>query len=266
MAADRRDTRTADTAEATNLGTYSREAIVAYYATRSDLQPSERVILDGPIGARLPESDVLDIGVGGGRTTGHLAPRARSYVGVDYSAGSVERSRARFPGVAFEHADARDLSRYADDAFDLVMFSFNGIDYVNHAGRLAALGEIRRVLRPGGSFVFSTHNREHTGFDRYPWQTGGLRAALGRRGREAILALPRHLWMNRMRVVTDSYAIVNDDAHRYTLMTYYIAPADQRVQLERAGFGAVTVYTVDGDVLEPGATDRRSVWNYYVAE
>ncbi|MBF0188289.1 MAG: methyltransferase domain-containing protein, partial [Magnetococcales bacterium] len=44
-------------------------------------------------------------------------------------------------------------------SFDVVLFSFNGIDYIHpYSARLATLREIWRVLKPDGLFIFSTHN------------------------------------------------------------------------------------------------------------
>lgn len=50
--------------------------------------------------------------------------------------------------------DARDLSTFSDQSFDLVWFSFNGIDYVNHIDRLTILQEIYRVTKPGAILYF----------------------------------------------------------------------------------------------------------------
>ena len=45
------------------------------------------------------DGDVLDLGIGAGRTTSILAPIARSYVGSDYSPGMVAAARAAHPDV-----------------------------------------------------------------------------------------------------------------------------------------------------------------------
>ena len=61
-------------------------------------------------------------------------------------------------GTAFAGGDARDLP-FHDGAFDVVVFAYNGIDFMASAGeRAAVLAEIGRVLRPGGWFVMSGHS------------------------------------------------------------------------------------------------------------
>jgi ubiquinone/menaquinone biosynthesis C-methylase UbiE len=54
--------------------------------------------------------------------------------------------------------DACDLS-FKSNEFDAVVFSFNGIDCLYpYEKRIQALSEFRRILKPGGFFVFSSHN------------------------------------------------------------------------------------------------------------
>lgn len=247
-----------------NASVYASQEIAEHYASRSDLYEPERVILDA-MASELPNASVLDLGVGGGRTAPHLARLSRRYVGADYSAAQVATCRQRFPELEFQELDARDLGAFAEDEFGFILFSYNGIDYVDHEGRLAILAEIRRVLAPGGAFAFSTHNRDQAGFEKYPWQRRGLRGLLGREGRESLRFLPRHLSMNRMRVFTDEYAIVNDRAHNFSLMTYYIGGEQQRAQLAEAGFQDVVVYDMAGHVVEPGRIDSDSLWLHFLA-
>ena len=102
---------------------------------------------------------VLDLGCGAGRTTKPLADRGFDVVGVDQSEPMIEAARELYPDIDFRVDDATDLSM-PDATFDYVLFSNNGLDCVYpEFQRRQALREIHRVLRPGGLFAFSSHNR-----------------------------------------------------------------------------------------------------------
>lgn len=138
-----------------NRQIYERQDIAAHYAAMIYLTPCEQLLFE----TYIPQgSAILDLGVGGGRTTTYLAPRASHYVGIDYAASMVAASRAKFPGQEFLVADAADLSMFSNSSFDAVVFSFNGIDNLNGDGRRRCLDHICRVLKGGGVFIFSTHN------------------------------------------------------------------------------------------------------------
>jgi SAM-dependent methyltransferase len=139
-----------------NLRTYDTPQVAAHYAALEYLTPCERLLFETYI---KPGSAILDLGVGGGRTTRYLANRAGRYVGVDYAAAMVGACQAKFPGLEFVVADAADLSAFADSSFDVAIFAFNGIDYVlPEKSRRLCFGHVYRVLKPGGTLIFSTHN------------------------------------------------------------------------------------------------------------
>jgi SAM-dependent methyltransferase len=140
----------------TNVQAYAAAAVVSHYASLNYLTPCERLLFDSYI---KPGSAILDLGVGGGRTTPWLACRASKYVGVDCGQAMVEACQAKFPELTFVVADAADLSTFADESFQAVVFAFNGIDYVLPASsRRACLGHLRRLLKPRGVLIFSSHN------------------------------------------------------------------------------------------------------------
>jgi SAM-dependent methyltransferase len=92
----------------------------------------------------------LDVGCGTGALSAAILegrPRAQ-VVGIDPSAAFVEAARQRVPGARarFEPGDAQALS-LPDDSFDVAasMLVFN---FIPDGAR--ALGELRRVTRPGG--------------------------------------------------------------------------------------------------------------------
>lgn len=87
--------------------------------------------------------DVLDLGCGGG--TRFFAGLGRT-VGVDVSQASLREARALYAAVA--RADALTLP-FADESFDAVL-SADLVGHIPPADKPRLIGEIRRVLRPGG--------------------------------------------------------------------------------------------------------------------
>jgi len=53
------------------------------------------------------------------------------YIGVDYSAEMIAACCQKFPDLVWQVADARNLEQFADNYFDFILFSFNGIDYIS---------------------------------------------------------------------------------------------------------------------------------------
>jgi len=134
---------------------WDRDSTVQFYARREGLLPAEENLFS----RRLSHArSILDLGVGGGRTTPFLAP-GRHYLGVDLVQGMVDTCRAKYPELDFRTGDAADLSWCRSHSFDAVVFSYNGLDYLfPDLERRSALQEIHRVLRPSGTFIFSRHD------------------------------------------------------------------------------------------------------------
>ena len=143
-------------APAANLDVFDSADVVEHYAGLQFLTACEQRMFETYL---RPGGAILDLGVGGGRTTPFLSAIASQYIGADYSEKMVCACRKKFPNLQFEVADAADLSRFADRSFDAVVFSFNGSDYIApEENRHRFLQECHRVLKPGGTFVFSSHN------------------------------------------------------------------------------------------------------------
>ena len=115
------------------------------------------------------DDSLLDLGAGSGRIALSLYELGyRNIIGVDISRSMVAEARrlARVLeyGVPFRIGDATELG-LGEEVFDGVIFGFNGLMQIpQHGQRRRAMGEIFRVLRPGGWFVFTTHDRN---FERY---------------------------------------------------------------------------------------------------
>ncbi|MEX2247051.1 MAG: class I SAM-dependent methyltransferase [Dehalococcoidia bacterium] len=99
--------------------------------------------------------EYLEIGCGAGAVARSVATDfALNATGVDIDRGQVElatRRAAGLPNLIFLEADAACLP-FEDRRFDVVL-SFMATHHIVDVS--AALGEIRRVLKPGGYFVYS---------------------------------------------------------------------------------------------------------------
>lgn len=139
---------------------HAREYIAA--VTTVGLWGSERKLID----QYLPrDGAVFDIGCGAGRTTISLDETGyRDVTGYDLSATMIAAARRiaheRSHAIQFDIGDAVSMP-HADASFDAALFSAQGFMCIPGAGRrLKVLREVRRVLRPGSHFVFTTHDRD----------------------------------------------------------------------------------------------------------
>jgi SAM-dependent methyltransferase len=207
---------------------------------------------------------VLDIGVGGGRTAGLLRDLATTYLGIDYTAEMVRSARQSYPDLRFEQMDARDLSAFKDGSFDLVVFSYNGIDSVDATGRQTILSEVSRVLAPGGAFVFSTFHRGWQGFQeridyrRLEWTTNpvklGFRTFRYVEGR--IFGSLRVRRFSALEERKGEHAILLHGAHDFGVMVYATTPAQLQAQLSQAGFETPAfLLDIDGSAIGSVASD-----------
>lgn len=102
------------------------------------------------------DDSVLDVGCGTGLLALAAATVADSVIALDVSEGMIEalRQNALAEGlvnVKVVRGDASALP-FPDAAFDCVVSSY-ALHHLDHVGKLRALDEARRVLRPGGRLV-----------------------------------------------------------------------------------------------------------------
>jgi ubiquinone/menaquinone biosynthesis C-methylase UbiE len=228
-----------------NMPEMRKTSSVEHYISFDGLFPAERAALNH-VADEARGRPILDIGVGAGRTVSALVQLSTDYLGIDISPEMIATCQERFPGVAFAQADARRLTGMTDASVHLVMFSCSGIGMVSHADRLLILHEVQRVLKPGGVFLFSTHNQnspDHAG--RFKWpeliftpNPARLAWRLYRFARIALLRSCRRARLRKHELRNTEYSLINDECHDYGVMLYYISLANQRRQLEAHGFEA----------------------------
>ena len=247
-----------------NKKNYENKNIVSSYVNMRLQNPEVMILVKHS--EKIIGKHVLDIGCGSGRTTAILKNLSSGYIGLDYSLEMVESCRKRFGDVRFIHGDVRDMSEFKWEEFDYVMFSFNGLDSINHEERLQGLREINRVLKQDGLFVFSSHNRNH----RYAISRPKMEFSTTPCKQAGNLMKFFKSTCNRLRnknhqVFNEQYAIINDVAHNYAMLTYYIDKVNQVKQLEDVGFETIEMYDTFGNTLNLDSDDKDSAWIYYVA-
>jgi ubiquinone/menaquinone biosynthesis C-methylase UbiE len=247
-----------------NRKKYESKNVVSSYIKMTLQNPEVMILVKHR--ASIVNKHILDIGCGSGRTTAILKNLSSGYIGIDYSLEMVESCRERFEGVRFIHGDVREMSEFKNSEFDYVMFSFNGLDSINHADRLQGLREIYRVLKQDGLFVFSAHNRKHRyAISRPKIQLSTTPCTQVEEFKKFIKSSINHLRNRNHQKFEGEYAIINDIAHNYAMLTYYIEKENQVKQLEDMGFETIEMYDTLGNMLNLDSDDKDSAWIYYVA-
>ncbi len=107
---------------------------------------------------------ILDAGCGSGPLFAELRERGADVTGIDASAGMLELARKRLgDGADLRQVDLRDELPFADGVFDDITASLV-LHYMEDWG--PTLGELRRVLKPGGRLIasvdhpFAVHARQ----------------------------------------------------------------------------------------------------------
>jgi SAM-dependent methyltransferase len=168
-----------------------------------------------PAGAR-----VLDLGGGPGKWTIWLLRRGHRVILGDLSPRMLDLGRRELAAAGVEaeavlEVDARDLSRFADGEFDVVLSLGPFYHLVDTGDRARAAGEAHRVLRPGGLLLATV-------MARYAWMLGVLMEYGSARLEEV-----------RAQMTDGVYR--NADAGRFT-DAYLFQPAEVALFFEGQGF------------------------------
>ena len=106
--------------------------------------------------------DVLEVGFGTGLNLRHYPSAVRSLTALDPLDALRDRVEARIAAAAFPveraHLDASGTLPFPSDHFDCVVTTWT---LCSIPDAVAALEEMRRVVRPGGRYLFVEHGLHH---------------------------------------------------------------------------------------------------------
>lgn len=144
---------------------YSSNTVIEHYIEATQevgLWKSESIIFSKSFADK--SESLLELGCGTGRISFGLEKLGyQKITASDFSKKMIlharKLSRSLKSKINFHRQDATKLS-YKDESFDGVIFGFNGLMQIpGKQNRENAIIEAFRVLRPGGNFIFTAHDR-----------------------------------------------------------------------------------------------------------
>jgi len=149
--------------ERNNLGIYDDVAAkwwsddIRWVRTLKNLVPGRLAWFDRHID--WAELGVLDLGCAGGFMAEALTFKGARVTGIDPASQAIEAARARAKSIGqpirYDVGVGEDLP-YETESYDAVVC----VDVLEHVSDLTeVLSEVARVLKPGGTFLFDTINR-----------------------------------------------------------------------------------------------------------
>jgi SAM-dependent methyltransferase len=103
---------------------------------------------------------VLDFGCGCGRVTRYFHDFAGDVAGSDVSSQAIEWCRDNLRFARFEINGLAPPLAFDDESFDLV-YALSVFTHLTEELQLAWRDELRRVLRPGGRLLLTTHGESY---------------------------------------------------------------------------------------------------------
>ena len=241
------------TAEA-NKKSYNSPVLAEGYAQWDILRDPEKTILDF-LKTKPSFRRMLDIGVGGGRTTKYFTEICKEYIGIDYSENMIKACRKKFQKLdktSFAVIDARNMSVYKDNCFDFVLFSHGGLDAVEDEDRMRILHEIWRVTRNGGYFFFSSYNLDamfqfcRVKLSKNPKVFAKMLVSL------LLVRLSNQKMWKHVRGKQSSleHTMFNIGGHEWGFKTYFIKSKAQYTQLRESSFENIRIFDLQGKEIK----------------
>jgi ubiquinone/menaquinone biosynthesis C-methylase UbiE len=248
-----------------NKRTYESPKMIKIYKGLNKLFPSEKVLFR-IVQSLHRKNAMLDLGIGGGRTTGYFSSLFKKYIGIDFSNGMIETCKGKFKkstNIEFIVADAAQLPVLSETNFDFIFFSLNGISYLkNLEERNGLISTIYKLLDDHGIFAFSAHNAKAIQ-KLYSFQLPK---------RNPLRLINHYFHYRKIRKINGSVSNYSDkkffqlyDGGEYfKAFTSYILPSYQIELLKNAGFKNIQALDQAGTMLNIDEIDQcEDYWIHY---
>ncbi|MGH7601056.1 MAG: class I SAM-dependent methyltransferase [bacterium] len=142
----------------------SYDAVADEYVARIfhelEHKPLDRELLERFAASVRNAGPVCDLGCGPGHVARYLLERGVNVFGLDLSPRMVEQARQLNPGIVFKQGNMLALD--ADDEAWTGIVAFYSIIHIPRDRMIAALQELKRVLRPQGLLLLAFHVGQET--------------------------------------------------------------------------------------------------------
>lgn len=199
---------------------------------------------------------ILDLGCGPGLYSELLAKKGHKVTGVDFSENSIEyaknEAKNKELNINYLKEDYLKLN-LEENSFDLVILIFTDFGPLLPNERKQLLAIIKRVLKPGGVFIFDVLNDKNIGLKSSPknWET----AKNGFWKDEAYLALSESFIYEDEKVILYQHLVIDeeDKLKIYRFWTHFFSQTDLKNILGEFNFEKLSFHE---DVLPEGG-----LWN-----
>lgn len=188
--------------------------------------------------------EILDLGCGPGLYAELLAEKGHQVTGIDYSANSIgyARKSAAEQGMDITYRQLDYLELDEENRYDLVMMIFTDFGVLMPDERERVLDNVRRALKPGGSFLFDVLNEE------YPVIGTGSRAweasAKGFWRGGPFLVLTESFFYEEQKVTLTQHVVIDErekvEVYRFWMHTF--SDAELKELLFVRGFQTAELY------------------------
>lgn len=120
---------------------------------------------------------ILDVGAGTGRYSVPLANLGYDVSAIELVKHNLSRLKAKSDLVKARQGDARNLGKYEDESFDVVLLFGPMYHLFSHEDKLQCLMEAKRVAKPGG-YILVAYCMNEYGVVMYALKEGHLKELL----------------------------------------------------------------------------------------
>lgn len=189
--------------------------------------------------------NILDLGCGPGLYSEKLASRGHHVTGVDFSANSIDYAKASASrnGLEIEYIcqDYTNLD-LPENKYDLVMLIYTDFGPLLPAERERLLRTVKRVLRPGGLFVFDFLNDSNVQRMLTPQTWDATNSGFWKEA--PYLALSSSFHYEREKVVLFQHMILDEEESLklYRFWHHFFSQEDIEKTLQKYGFSNIQFY------------------------